>query len=173
MNLKKYIRNVPDFPKEGILFHDVTTLFKNAEAFDYVLKTMASWYTDKKIDYVLGIEARGFIVGGALANLLGCGFVPVRKPGKLPADVIVEEYDLEYGSDKVELHKDAFDEGDRVLIVDDLVATGGTLLAGVKLAQKLNAEIVGVATIIDMPDLGGRKKLEAFNYKYLVEYTGH
>ncbi|MBT3935236.1 MAG: adenine phosphoribosyltransferase, partial [Bacteroidetes bacterium] len=107
MNLKKYIRNVPDFPKEGILFHDVTTLFKNAEAFDYVLKTMASWYADKKIDYVLGIEARGFIVGGALANLLGCGFVPVRKPGKLPADVIVEEYDLEYGSDKVELHKDA------------------------------------------------------------------
>lgn len=173
MNLKKYIRDIPDFPKKGILFHDVTTLFKQAEAFDYVMKTMASWYRDEKIDYVLGIEARGFIVGGALANLLGCGFVPVRKPGKLPADVITEEYELEYGTDKVELHKDAFNEGDRVLLVDDLVATGGTLLAGVKLAQKLKAEIIGVATIIDMPDLGGREKLATYNFKYMVEYTSH
>ena len=173
MNIKEYIRDIPDFPKKGILFHDVTTLFKHAEAFDYVMNTMTSWYADKKIDYVLGIEARGFIVGGILANLLGCGFVPVRKPGKLPADVITEEYELEYGTDKVELHKDALKQGDRVIVVDDLVATGGTLVAEVKLAQKLKAKVVGVASIIDMPDLGGRQKLQAFDYKYMVEYKGH
>ncbi|MFC2114022.1 adenine phosphoribosyltransferase [Bacteroidota bacterium] len=173
MNLKEYIRDIPDFPKKGILFHDVTTLFKSPEAFAYVMNTLASWYKDEQVDYVLGIEARGFIIGGSLANLLGCGFVPVRKPGKLPAEVITEEYQLEYGTDKVELHKDALQAGDRVLIVDDLVATGGTLLAGIKLAKKLHAEIVGVASVIDMPDLGGREKLKSHNYRYLVEYRGH
>jgi adenine phosphoribosyltransferase len=173
MNLKEYIRDIPDFPKKGILFHDVTTLFKHPQAFEFVMKSMHDWYKDLKIDYVLGIEARGFIVGGILANSLSCGFVPIRKPGKLPADVIMEEYELEYGTDKVEIHKDALKKGDRVIVVDDLVATGGTLLAGIRLAEKLQANIIGVASVIDMPDLGGREKLSSYNYQYLVEYSGH
>jgi adenine phosphoribosyltransferase len=172
MNLKEYIRDVPDFPKKGILFHDVTTLFKNAEAFSSVLNTFAKYYQHKKIDYVAGIEARGFILGGAVAHLLGCGFIPVRKPGKLPANTISEEYELEYGTDKVEIHADAIEKGDNVLVIDDLVATGGTLLAGVKLIEKLGGKIAGVASIIDMPDLGGRAKLEKYGYYYLVVYEG-
>ncbi len=172
MDLKKHIRDIPDFPKEGILFHDVTTLFKSSEAFDYAMNELKVKYQDLKPDYIAGIEARGFILGGALANLLGCGFIPIRKPGKLPADVISETYELEYGTDKVEIHSDALNKGDKVVVIDDLVATGGTLLAGIKLVEKLGANVIGVGSIIDMPDLGGREKLKNYDYFYLVEYLG-
>lgn len=172
MDLKKNIRDIPDFPKKGILFHDVTTLFKNAHAFEEVLNLFYEKYRDLNIDYVAGIEARGFILGGALAAKLQCGFIPIRKPGKLPADTICEEYSLEYGTDKVEIHKDALEKGDRIIVVDDLVATGGTLLAGIKLVEKLEANVVAVSSIIDMPDLGGRAKLSKYRYDYLVEYLG-
>jgi len=173
MNLKDYVRDIPDFPKKGILFHDVTTLFKNPQAFSYVVNNLYDVYKNTKPDYIVAIEARGFILGSALALRLGCGFIPVRKPGKLPADTISEEYSLEYGTDKVEIHKDALRPGEKVVVVDDLVATGGTLLAGVKLVQKLGATIIGVASIIDMPELGGRSLLESYNYYYLIEYSGH
>jgi adenine phosphoribosyltransferase len=173
INLKEYIRDIPDFPKKGILFHDVTTLFKDKKAFHYVVRHLAAYYKNRQVDYVAAIEARGFILGGALAQVFGCGFLPVRKPGKLPADTISETYELEYGTDKLEIHKDAVKKGDKVLIVDDLVATGGTLVAGIRLVEKLGGEVVGVGTIIDMPDLGGREKLKGYDFHYLVEYTGH
>lgn len=173
MDLKKYIRDIPDFPVHGILFHDVTTLFKNAEALKYVMDQLTNHYKNSGAAYVAAIEARGFILGGSLADRLGCGFIPIRKPGKLPADTISEEYELEYGSNKVELHKDAVQKGDQVIVIDDLVATGGTLLAGIRLIEKLGAEVIGVASIIDMPELGGREKLRNYDYFYLVEYKGH
>jgi len=172
MDLKKYIRDIPDFPKKGILFHDITTLFKNRLAMNYVLDCFCDRYERENIEFIIAMEARGFILGGALADRLKCGFVPIRKPGKLPAKTISETYFLEYGSDSVEIHADAISEGNRVLIVDDLVATGGTLLAGVKLAGRLGANITGVAAIIDMPDLGGRALLKEYNYFYLIEYIG-
>jgi adenine phosphoribosyltransferase len=173
MDIKKYIRDIPDFPKKGILFHDISTLFQNREAVKYVLKELSGRYKDQKIDCVVGIEARGFILGAMLSEILDCAFVMIRKPGKLPAETISEEYELEYGSDTVEIHKDALKRGDKVLLVDDLVATGGTILAGIRLIEKLGAEIKGVLSIIDMPDLGGRMKLLPYNYQYIVEYRGH
>ena len=173
MDLKKYIRDIPDFPKKGILFHDVTTLFKNTGAFNFVVNELAERYTNKEIGYVAGIEARGFILAGALAIKLNCGMIPIRKPGKLPFHTISETYELEYGSDKLEIHEDAVKKGDKVLVIDDLVATGGTLLAGVKLIEKLGADVVGVGAIIDMPDLGGRSMLKNYDYQYLVVYGGH
>lgn len=172
MELKKYIRDIPDFPKKGILFHDVTTLFKNYEAYNYVLEKFKEKYQEMKIDYVAGIDARGFIIGGTIASILKCGFIPIRKPGKLPAEVLSEEYQLEYGTDTVEIHSDALQKGDRIIVVDDLVATGGTLLAGVKLVERLGGVVVGVGTIIDMPDLGGREKLKDYDFFKLVEYSG-
>ena len=172
MDLKKYIRDIPDFPKPGILFHDVTTLFKEAKALAYVLDCFYEKYCNENIDYIMAVKARGFILGGALAYKLNAGFVPIRKPGKLPAKVIFEEYQLEYGNDRVEIHEDAITKGSRVLIIDDLVATGGTLVAGIRLAQRLGAEIAAVASIIDMPDLGGRDMLKDYNYFYLIEYLG-
>lgn len=173
MNLKEFIRDIPDFPKKGILFHDVTTLFKNYSALNYSINKLKEYFLSKKIDYVAGIEARGFIVGSILAHELKCGFIPVRKPGKLPAATLAEEYSLEYGTDKVEIHLDAIENGKKVLIVDDLVATGGTILAAIRLAEKLGATISGVASIIDMPDLGGRHLLEKYDYYYLIEYLGN
>jgi adenine phosphoribosyltransferase len=173
MNLKEHIRDIPDFPKKGILFHDVTTLFKDKKAFHYALRNLAAYFKDTQIDHVAAIEARGFIIGGALAQVFGCGFIPIRKPGKLPFQAISETYDLEYGTDKLEIHTDALSNGDKVLLVDDLVATGGTLMAGIRLIEKLGGEVVGVGAIIDMPDLGGRAKLEGYDFHYLVEYTGH
>lgn len=172
MDLKKYIRDIPDFPKKGILFHDITTLFKNSEAFKYALNKLAEYFSEQEIDYVAGVEARGFIVGGALSQKLNCGFIPIRKPGKLPAEIIFEEYELEYGTDKIEVHADAVNKGDKILLVDDLVATGGTLKASIKLFEKLEARIIGIGTIIDMPDLGGRAILNDYNYYYIVEYLG-
>ena len=173
MDLKQYIRDIPDFPKKGILFHDVTTLFKQTEAFNFVVNELADRFKNRNIGYVAGIEARGFILAGALAIKLNCGMIPIRKPGKLPFHTISETYELEYGSDKLEIHEDAVGKGDKVLVIDDLVATGGTLLAGVKLIEKLGAEVVAVGAIIDMPELGGRSMLTGYDYEYLVVYEGH
>ena len=161
-DIKNSIRNVPDYPKQGIQFKDITTAMKNPQIFREIIDTMAEYFGDKKIDYVVGIDARGFIFGAALAYKLGCGFVPVRKPGKLPADTIAEEYALEYGSDKLEIHKDALKKGDRVVIIDDLVAIGGTAEAAAKLVKRLGAEIVSFAFVIELTALKGRDKLSRF-----------
>jgi adenine phosphoribosyltransferase len=173
MDLKNYIRDIPDFPIKGILFHDVTTLFKNADAMEYVAKRFFNHFKNKKIDYVAAIEARGFVFGGILSDRLHCGFIPVRKPGKLPAETIREKYNLEYGTSSVEIHKDAIDKNDKILVIDDLVATGGTIMATVRLIEKLGGIVAGVAVIIDMPDLQGRTMLKNYDYFYLVEYTGN
>ena len=156
--IKSLIRDVPDFPKKGILFRDITTLIKDSEGLKLVIDTLYEIFKDDKIDYIAGIESRGFIFGMPLAYKLGCGFIPVRKPNKLPCEVISEEYDLEYGKDKIEIHKDALKKDDKVLIVDDLLATGGTAAAAVNLVSKL-AEVVGVAFAIELTDLNGRDKL--------------
>ncbi len=157
-DIKKMIRDVPDFPKEGIIFRDITTAVKDAKTMQKIVDLMADEYKNEKIDYVAGIESRGFIFGMPIAYKLGCGFIPIRKPGKLPAETISQEYSLEYGTDKIEMHKDALKKGDRVLIVDDLLATGGTAAAAVKLVQSV-ADVVGIAFVIELSDLEGRKKL--------------
>jgi len=157
-NIKSLIRDVPDFPKKGILFRDITTLVKNPEGLKMSIDVLYDIFKDEKIDYVAGIESRGFIFGMPLAYKLNCGFVPIRKPNKLPCEVLCEEYALEYGTDKIEIHKDAFKKGDRVLIVDDLLATGGTAAAAVKLVSKM-ADVVGIAFVIELEDLNGRQKL--------------
>jgi adenine phosphoribosyltransferase len=159
--LKSKIRQVPDFPKPGILFKDITTLLQDGDAFRLALNRMIKKHLDGKIDKVLGIEARGFVLGGVMAYKLGCGFVPARKPGKLPYRCKREEYTLEYGTNALELHEDAVRPGEAVLIVDDLLATGGTAEAGIRLVERLGGEIVGCAFVIDLPDLGGRARLEA------------
>lgn len=156
--IKSLIRDVPDFPKKGILFRDITTLIKDPAGLKLTIDTMYEIYKDEQIDYVAGIESRGFIFGMPLAYKLGCGFIPVRKPNKLPCEVISEEYDLEYGKDKIEIHKDALKKGDRVLIVDDLLATGGTAAAAVNLVSKL-ADVAGIAFAIELVELNGRNKL--------------
>lgn len=156
--IKSLIRDVPDFPKKGILFRDITTLIKNPEGLKLSIDALYDIYKDEKIDYIAGIESRGFIFGMPLAYKLNCGFIPVRKPNKLPCEVISEEYALEYGTDKIEIHKDALKKGDRVLIVDDLLATGGTAQAAVKLVSSI-ADVAGVAFIIELEDLKGRDKL--------------
>ena len=158
--VKDYIRTIVDFPHEGILFRDVTTLFADARGFRMAIDQMLHPYAGQRIDKVVGLEARGFILGGAIAHQLGTGFVPVRKKGKLPGTTISQEYKLEYGEAIVEIHDDAITPGETVLIVDDLLATGGTAEAGIKLLERLGADIVGCAFIIDLPDLGGRVLLE-------------
>ncbi len=170
-SIKNSIRNVPDFPKQGIQFKDITTALKDAEILKEILDTCAQHYRDKKIDYVVGIESRGFIFGTALAYLLNCGFIPVRKPGKLPAKVISQEYELEYGTDRIEMHADALTRGDNVLIVDDLLATGGTAKAAADLVQKTGAKVVEFAFVIELNDLHGRDKLTPIADVYsVVEY---
>lgn len=170
-SIKNSIRNVPDFPKQGIQFKDITTALKDAEILKEILDTCAQHYRDKKIDYVVGIESRGFIFGTALAYLLNCGFIPVRKPGKLPAKVISQEYELEYGTDRIEMHADALTKGDNVLIVDDLLATGGTAKAAADLVQKTGAKVVEFAFVIELNDLHGRDKLTPIADVYsVVEY---
>lgn len=169
-DIKKMIRDVPDFPKKGIMFRDITTAVKDAQTMHKIVDLMAKGYENEKIDYVAGIESRGFIFGMPIAYKLGCGFIPIRKPGKLPAQTISQEYTLEYGTDKIEMHKDALKKGDRVLIVDDLLATGGTAAAAVKLVQSV-ADVVGVAFVIELEDLEGRKKLpENIKVSSLVKY---
>ncbi len=157
-DIKKMIRDIPDFPKKGIIFRDITTAIKDAKTMQKIVDLMADEYKNEKIDYVAGIESRGFIFGMPIAYKLGCGFIPIRKPGKLPAETISQEYSLEYGSDKIEIHKDAIKKGDRVLIVDDLLATGGTAAAAAKLVQ-CAGELVGISFLIELEDLKGREKL--------------
>ena len=158
--VRDYIRTIVDFPHEGIMFRDVTTLFTDPRGMRLAIDQMLHPYVGLTIDKVVGLEARGFIIGGAIAHQLSVGFVPIRKKGKLPGAVISEEYQLEYGEAIVEIHDDAIDAGEKILVVDDLLATGGTAEAGIRLIERLGGEIIGCAFIIDLPDLGGRERLE-------------
>ncbi|MFA4858776.1 MAG: adenine phosphoribosyltransferase [Candidatus Margulisiibacteriota bacterium] len=160
MPIKSRIRTVPHWPKTGIMFRDITTLLKDPVGLKICIDDFITRYKDRDIDVVVGIDSRGFIWGGGVAYLLGKGFVPVRKKGKLPAATEKEEYALEYGTDTVEIHKDAIEHGQKVLIIDDLIATGGTAMAAAKLVKKLGGVVEEFAFIVDLPDLGGRKKLE-------------
>lgn len=175
MDLKTAIRTIPDYPKPGILFRDVTTLFGDAVAFEQAVGEMAAPWQAKGVDLVVGIEARGFILGGALAPALNAGFVPLRKPGKLPFETVSEDYQLEYGSDTLHIHTDAVQAGQRVLLVDDLIATGGTALAGLRLLRRLGAEIVGAGFLVDLPELGGADRLRAekMQVEALLSFEGH
>ena len=170
MDYRKFIREVPDFPKPGILFYDITTLLKEAEVFRCVLDDLTSRYRERAISKVIGIESRGFILGGPLADRLGAGFVPVRKPGKLPADLFEVKYNLEYGSNSLAIHRDAVRIGERVLIVDDLLATGGTADATVRLVRQLGGEIAGLAFLVELASLKGRDKLNGCDVHALITY---
>lgn len=170
MDLKSKIREVPNFPKEGILFYDITTLLKEPVAFQEVLRRLAAPFVGKKIEKVVAIESRGFIFGAPLAERLGAGLIPVRKPGKLPAEKLEERYNLEYGSDRLAIHRDAISSGEKVLIVDDLLATGGTVLTTVNLVRKLGGDIQGVAFVIELLGLKGRDKLQDVSVTSLITY---
>lgn len=172
--LKERIRTIPDFPKPGIQFRDVTTLLGDGPGFRAAVDRLVDIHSDGRVDKVAGIEARGFILGGAIAHQLQCGFVPVRKKGKLPWHTLAEEYALEYGTDTLEIHEDAIAAGEHVLIVDDLIATGGTAEAAIKLVERAGGTVVACSFVIDLPDLGGRKKLEALGKEVitLVEFEG-
>jgi len=172
MDLKSTIRTVPHWPIKGVMFRDITTLLQNPEAFRESCDELYERYKDQKIDVVVGIESRGFIFGAVLAYKLGVGFVPIRKPGKLPADTISEEYTLEYGKNKVEIHKDAIKKDDKVLLIDDLLATAGTSKAAIKLIERLGGEIIETAFIIDLPDLKGKDKLKGYKVFSLVSFEG-
>ena len=166
------VRDIVDFPKKGIIFRDITTAVKDAKAMQFMIDFLVQQYEDKKIDYVAGIESRGFIFGAPLAYKLGAGFILIRKPGKLPADTISQEYELEYGTDKIEMHADAVEPGKNVLVIDDLLATGGTVDAACKLIKKAGANVVGAGFIIELSDLGGRKKLEGIDVTSMIQYKG-
>ena len=168
--LKKYIRSIPDYPQPGILFRDITPLLQDAHALRLAVETMANRYKDAHIDQVVGIESRGFIFGTPLAYLLETGFVPVRKKGKLPAEVIAVEYELEYGSSVLEMHSDAIRPGQRVLVVDDLLATGGTTAGTIKLVEQLGAQVISLAFLIELSDLGGRSRLNGHEVFSLLTY---
>ena len=168
--LKNLIREVPDFPKKGILFYDITTLLKDKLGFATLIDALSENYIGKEIDLVLGMEARGFIFGPALAYRLNAGFVPVRKPKKLPAETARVTYDLEYGTDSLEIHKDAVTSGERCLIVDDLLATGGTMKACCDLVKQLGGEIAGVAVLIELSGLGGREKVAPYDVHSVIRY---
>ena len=169
-NLREKIRDIPDFPKKGIIFKDITTLLNDPVAFSKTIDLLGDRYTEKKIDAVVGIEARGFIIGSALAYKLGAGFIPIRKPGKLPYKTHSMTYELEYGTDQLEIHQDAIKPGQRVLIVDDLLATGGTIKAAADLVAKLNAEILEIAFLIELTFLKGRDKLNKYNIYSLIQF---
>jgi adenine phosphoribosyltransferase len=175
MDFKTAIRTIPDYPKKGILFRDITTLLGNPRAFRAAVDALVQPYCGLKIDGVAGMEARGFILGGAVAHQLGVGFIPVRKKGKLPHTVIGEDYALEYGTDRVEIHADAIKPGEQVLLVDDLIATGGTAMAGIRLLERAGAKVVGCSFVIDLPDLGGADKIRALGkpVSALVAFEGH
>lgn len=168
--LKQLIREIPDFPRKGILFYDITTLLKDAEGFRRVIDGFSEIFRDQKIDLVCGVEARGFIFAPTLAFALGAGFIPVRKPKKLPAETERVTYDLEYGTDTLEIHKDAITPGQRVLLVDDVLATGGTAAAVVRLIHQLQGELVGAAFVIELDFLGGRRKLDGVGVTSLIHY---
>ncbi len=173
-HIKNKIRTIPNWPKQGVMFRDITTLLLDGEGLNDIVKEFKKRYENVKIDKVAGIEARGFIIGALLAYELGVGFVPIRKKGKLPAETASMEYDLEYGSDSIEVHKDAINEGDKVLLTDDLVATAGTCMAAVNLIENLGGKIVECSFIVELPDLNGRKRLENKGYKVfsLVQFEG-
>lgn len=168
--LKESIRNIPDFPKKGILFRDITTLLKDAGKFRAAIEIIAEKYKGEKIDKVVAIEARGFIFGGAVAQQIGAGFVPVRKSGKLPAEVFEVTYQLEYGTDTLEVHRDAINPQDRILIVDDLLATGGTAGAVCELIAKIKAKIIGIEFLIELTDLPGREKLKGYPVHSIIKF---
>jgi len=174
MSIKTLIRTVPHYPKQGVMFRDITTLLKDPVGFRITINEFVHRYTTAKLDKVAGIESRGFIIGAALAFQLGVGFVPIRKKGKLPAETVGHDYALEYGVDRVELHVDAVSKGERVLLVDDLIATGGTAEAAITLIEKMGAKVVEVCAVIDLPDLGGRARLEKLKHKVftLCEFEG-
>jgi adenine phosphoribosyltransferase len=169
------IRNIADYPKPGIMFRDITTLLGNPRAFRRAIDELVHPFAGTKIDKVAGVEARGFIIGGAMAHQMSAGFVPIRKKGKLPHDTVRIAYSLEYGVDEMEMHRDAIKPGEKVILVDDLIATGGTAEGATKLLQQMGADIVGACFIIDLPELGGRKKIEALGVKVLtlIEFDGH
>jgi adenine phosphoribosyltransferase len=170
MDLARTIRSVPDFPVEGILFYDITTMLKNPEAFKESVDQLVNYYQETKVDIVIGVESRGFIFGAPLAYKLGAGFVPVRKPGKLPAEKLTESYELEYGTNTLEIHKDAIEQGQKVLVVDDLLATGGTAKATCNLVEKLGGQVVGVAFVIELNFLKGREQLKGYDVFSLLSY---
>lgn len=172
MELKDYIASVPGFPKEGIIFRDITPLLQNGNAFKYAIKKLADYAKDKGATVIVGPEARGFMFGCPVAAQLGIGFVPARKPGKLPREVISYDYSLEYGVNTLCIHKDALKKGDKVVIVDDLLATGGTALAAAKLVEKAGAEVLGFAFIIELVDLKGRELLKDYDVLSLMDYEG-
>lgn len=173
-DLKALVRTIPDYPKPGIMFRDVTTLLSHGEGFRAVINNLAEPFYESGIEAVVGIEARGFILGGAIADKFGVGFVPVRKKGKLPFKTISQTYELEYGTDELEIHEDAIDQGETVLVVDDLIATGGTVEATAKLIRQLGGKIAGAAFVIDLPDLGGTEKVEGLGIPChsLMEFEG-
>jgi len=175
IDLKSMIRTIPDFPKKGVMFRDITTILQNKEGFAYVIDKFYERYKNKNIDIIVGIESRGFIFGAALAYKLGCSFVPIRKEGKLPHKTIKQEYALEYGTAAIEIHKDAIKHGQKVLIVDDLIATSGTCDATIKLVELLGGKVMECAFLVELPDLHGKKKLENMGYKVfsIVQFGGH
>lgn len=170
MELKEWIRDVPDFPKKGIIFKDITTLLKEPSALRRTIDLMADRYRGAKIDQVIGIESRGFIFGTALAYQLGTGFIPVRKPGKLPAPSERVTYELEYGTDSLEIHRDAIQPGQHILIVDDLLATGGTASAVTQLVERLNGKVAGLGFVIELTFLNGRDRLKGYDIHTLIQY---
>ena len=174
-DLRSSIRTIPDYPKPGIMFRDITTLLGNARAFRRAVDELVQPWAGSKIDKVAGIEARGFILGGAVAHQISAGFVPIRKKGKLPHKRVSIAYSLEYGLDEMEMHEDGVEKGDRVILVDDLIATGGTAEGAVKLLRQLNVEVLAACFIIDLPDLGGADKLRALNVpvRTLIAFEGH
>lgn len=175
MKVEDYIRSIPDYPKEGIMFRDVTTLFQDPRGFRMAIDMLLHPFAGQPIDKVAALEARGFILGGAIAHQLSVGFIPIRKQGKLPGTTMKEDYTLEYGEATMEMHDDAMKAGERILLVDDLIATGGTCEAGIKLIRRAGATLVGCAFVIDLPELGGRKLVEQLGVEVhaLCEFDGH
>ena len=168
--LKEMIREVPDFPEPGISFKDITTLLRDGDSLRAAVEAMVGHYTGVEIDVIVGVEARGFVVGTPMALNMGCGFVPIRKPGKLPAATLSQEYSLEYGSDAVEIHEDAIGRGERVLMIDDLLATGGTMEASCLLVERLGADIVGIGFLVELMFLNGRERLSNYRVDSLIQY---
>lgn len=175
VDIAKLIRTIPNYPKEGIMFRDITTLLKDPAGFKATIDNLVNKYKDAPIDYVAGIEARGFILGAALAYALGKGFIPVRKKGKLPGKTITQSYDLEYGSDTIEIHDDALHHGANVLLLDDLIATGGTAIGAITLIEKVGGKIYETAFVVDLPELGGAKRIEALGHQVyaICKFEGH
>lgn len=174
-DIAKLIRTIPNYPKEGIMFRDITTLLKDPAGFKATIDLLVTRYKGAPVDYVAGIEARGFILGAALAYALGVGFIPVRKKGKLPGKTITQSYDLEYGSDTIEIHDEALAKGSRVLLIDDLIATGGTAIGAITLIEKVGGVIFEAAFVVDLPELGGAEKIKKLGHKVhaLCDFAGH